>query len=205
MKTKSLFFLIALAIVIFYGCKKEVEKNSLTVQIPESIGAYCKYGGYKIISGVDQNSNNILDSNEIQQTEYVCKGIDEKETIIYFPGQDYGYLSNNASGSMWPRVAIANFDISNYPADSISFSAYLYSNMEGVKAFVELYDQTNNKVIKNAILSTTSTKSDSLYSTTVNFLNDLPKGPIKLNCRLRTEKDGTGVTFRKPMLNLYKK
>lgn len=205
MKTRSLLSLLAFAGIAFCACKKEYVGNyTLIKQVPEPAGEHCKSGGFRINSGIDLNGNKVLDSNEIQQTEYVCNGQYDKETIIYFPGMGYGYSTNTVTGSMYAPVAISNFDITNYPADSISFVTNLFTNNANVKAFVELYDQTNNKVIKNTTLSTNATTS-TIYSTTVNFLNDLPKGPIKLNCNIRAEQAGTEVTFYLPTLKIYKK
>lgn len=205
MKIKSSFFLLALAGLSFCGCKKEyVGKSSLIQQIPEPAGEHCKSGGFRIISGVDQNKNNVLDSNEIQQTEYVCNGQYDKETIIYFPGMGYGYESTSTTGTLVPEVAIANFDITNYPVDSISFCTYLHTETANVKAYVELYDQTNNKVIKNTTLSTLGS-SNTYCTTTINFLNDFPKGPIKLNCNIRTDQTGAGAVAYLPLLKIYKK
>jgi len=38
----------------------------------ESAGANCANGGSRVDSGIDQNNNGVLDSNEIQNTKYVC-------------------------------------------------------------------------------------------------------------------------------------
>lgn len=49
----------------------------------EPAGTNCSYGGIKIESGTDLNGNNILDSEEIEVTQYVCNGEDvELETFI---------------------------------------------------------------------------------------------------------------------------
>jgi len=206
MKTRSRLSLLAFAGIAFCACKKEYVGNyTLIKQVPEPAGEHCKSGGFRINSGIDLNGNKVLDSNEIQQTEYVCNGQYDKETIIYFPGMGYGHGSPSVSGSLYPDVTMNNFDITNYPADSISFCTYLYTGNANVKAFVELYDQTNNKVIKNTTLSTNATTSNTYITTTINFLNDLPKGPINLNCNIRTEQAGTLATIYLPMLKIYKK
>ncbi|MFB6341928.1 hypothetical protein ACE1ET_09400 [Saccharicrinis sp. FJH62] len=52
--------------------------NSLLNIIQEPIGDFCSAGGYKIMSGIDYNQNNILDSVEIQNIEYACNGEPQK-------------------------------------------------------------------------------------------------------------------------------
>ncbi|QHT66263.1 hypothetical protein GXP67_06120 [Rhodocytophaga rosea] len=49
--------------------------NSLTKITNESIGINCVNGGQKVESGLDINSNNILDAGEISSTSFVCNGI----------------------------------------------------------------------------------------------------------------------------------
>lgn len=69
-----LFFFI----VFCAGCEKEgLDGKSSLVKIDiEPIGDNCTYGGYKIMSGLDINENNVLDGDEIQTTNYLCHGSD---------------------------------------------------------------------------------------------------------------------------------
>ncbi len=48
--------------------------NSLIAITTESVGVNCLYGGSKATSGLDINSNNILESNEITSTTFICSG-----------------------------------------------------------------------------------------------------------------------------------
>jgi hypothetical protein len=52
--------------------------NALIKTSAEVAGSNCPTGGIKVEVGVDENSNGILDDNEINssETEYVCNGID---------------------------------------------------------------------------------------------------------------------------------
>lgn len=72
----SFYFLLA-------GCAKSGDdgKNSLIDLISESPGINCPVGGYKVISGLDINDNNLLDASEIQATKYVCNGMAGGNTI----------------------------------------------------------------------------------------------------------------------------
>jgi hypothetical protein len=73
-KISSLLLIVSLT--IFLGCKKNgVDgKNALVDLIVEPAGENCSNGGFKVVSGMDLNNNNIIDSDEIQTTEYVCNG-----------------------------------------------------------------------------------------------------------------------------------
>jgi hypothetical protein len=198
-----------MAAITLWGCKKEkgpAGKNSLIAQLPEPASEHCMSGGLRVISGLDENRNNVLDSNEVQKTEYVCNAVYNKETILQFPGSGYGYTSGSTTGTISFNTAISNFNITNYPADSISFSSLIYTTDASSKAFIELFDETNNKVIPNTTLSTNSTSYE-LKTTTVNFLKDMPKMPITLNFRVRIEKTAANLAavIYLPVLKIYKK
>jgi len=71
---------IALLLLLFItmSCEKEVLieqeiKKSLINITPETTGN-CSNGGYKIETGIDTNNNGILDSNEVQSTNFICNG-----------------------------------------------------------------------------------------------------------------------------------
>ncbi len=204
MKIKSRALYLGIACLSFWGCEKEgpAGKNALIDQIAEPPGEHCASGGIKVITGIDDNRNNVLDSNEIQKTEYVCNGIYNKETILYATPDGIGSWTNSATGSIRPGVD--NFNITNYPADSISFTAQLVTADANVKCMIELYDLTNNKVINHTLLSGNSTTNE-YKATTVNFINELPKSYINLGFRIRSEKDGTSVTVSRLAIKLYKK
>src|SRR5690349_7023233 len=83
------------------GCIKDLEgKNSLIRQIAEPPGVNCSAGGYKVVTGLDDNRNGELDDNEIQETSYVCGG--NKETLLSF-SDDIGYYTSSVHGVI-PRT-----------------------------------------------------------------------------------------------------
>jgi hypothetical protein len=55
-------------------CNGATGSNSLVSMISEPKGSNCPNGGYKLVSGIDQNSNNTLEQSEILITKYVCNG-----------------------------------------------------------------------------------------------------------------------------------
>jgi hypothetical protein len=49
-------------------------KNSLIKTIAEPSGVNCPAGGFKLQTGVDSNSNSVLDAAEVINTHYICNG-----------------------------------------------------------------------------------------------------------------------------------
>src|SRR5262245_59485462 len=64
-------------LLLSLGCKEEIGpagRNSLINVTAEVSGANCPSGGYKVETGIDLNSDNVLSSNEVQSTVYICNG-----------------------------------------------------------------------------------------------------------------------------------
>ncbi|MCC9017330.1 DUF7151 family protein [Flavobacterium lipolyticum] len=55
--------------------------NTLVNMSVENPGINCENGGLKIETGLDNNFNGILDGNEVQNTKYVCNGINGKNSL----------------------------------------------------------------------------------------------------------------------------
>lgn len=88
MKKVSLLYLIIS--ILFIAC--EGDDGPIGLQGPSGINTLmnmsvekpsnnCENGGIKIETGLDNNFNGILDSNEVQNTKYVCNGVDGKNTL----------------------------------------------------------------------------------------------------------------------------
>jgi hypothetical protein len=84
---KKLLWTIVVVLVLFLGCERVGldGKSSLMDLMTEPAGDNCSAGGFKIISGIDLNSNNTLDEKEIQNTEYVCNGTNSLLKVIPEP------------------------------------------------------------------------------------------------------------------------
>jgi hypothetical protein len=70
--------------------------NYLISQTIESAGASCAAGGIRIDSGADSNRNNILDGEEITQTNFVCGGVNGSDGVDGSNGVDG---TNGADGT----------------------------------------------------------------------------------------------------------
>lgn len=77
MKKISVILLLSL-LIISSGCIEETNilKNSITELVEEPKGENCSTGGLKIITGMDENNNEVLEENEIENIQYVCNGTD---------------------------------------------------------------------------------------------------------------------------------
>lgn len=105
---------LLLAIILFSGCKKGMNgsagadgKNSLIDFVAEPNGSNCANGGYKVMTGLDKNSNSVLDASEIQNTKYICNG-----------GGVTGTNGKNSLISFLPEAAGANCSNGGYKVNS---------------------------------------------------------------------------------------
>jgi len=118
---RNLLYLILLhaIILVIFGCENEGPegKKSLVDLIVEPNGTNCSSGGYKFISGIDFNNNDILDSSEIQSTEYICNGTDGADGINGTDGLSFlinvipeSYGDNCANGG---HLIISGIDLNS--------------------------------------------------------------------------------------------
>ena len=85
---KKFYIVIVLAIPILASCGKKQGpegKKSLLDLISEAPGPNCSTGGYKIVSGIDINNDNVLDADEIQSTKYICNGLNGSNHLLLLP------------------------------------------------------------------------------------------------------------------------
>ncbi len=205
---KLIFYVLIISMIL--GCKKEdpAGKNSLVKFEVEPQGINCYSGGYKVVSGIDLNNNNILDTNEIKNIQYICNGNDgayDKQIRINFPASGLTFATFSTNGNVESILTIFNFDIKNYMGiDSIVFGSYLKVERADATCTVELYDKTNDLIINNTLLNSNATMWE-WKTTSVNFLNNLPKTPIDLAIKVKTNIEGISVYYFSPMIILYRK
>lgn len=63
------------------GSQGSVGVNTLINMLVEKAGSNCENGGVKIETGLDNNFNGILDNNEVQNTKYVCNGLNGENSL----------------------------------------------------------------------------------------------------------------------------
>ncbi len=63
-------------------------QNSLVKLSNEASGTNCPNGGVKVESGLDANTNNVLDNNEVSDTQYVCNSQDGENGVDGTDGEN---------------------------------------------------------------------------------------------------------------------
>ncbi len=175
--------------------------GSLLNVIPEAEGNNCSAGGYKVVSGLDLNINNVLDNDEIQHTEFICNN---NSMLIHEVSFDFGYTTFAGQSTYdWIITGeIRDFNMDNYQnTDSVCFGAYLKSSNSNTACQIELLDVTHNKVINGSLVSTTSTTNE-WVNTNNNFIHSMPVGKVTLAIRLSAVPEGDNVVIYSPTLKL---
>ncbi|HEY5747025.1 MAG TPA: hypothetical protein VIU12_13160 [Chryseolinea sp.] len=167
-----------------FVCNGVNNQNSLTKYTTELSGQNCSAGGQKIETGRDSNGDGTLEENEIQQTMFVCNGmngVSMNQLRFKITTTGMGSFTAGAPLGVNPYYELINFDIRNYPGiDSVIFvvDGAHASDPNGTVAF-QLYDVTNHTPIVDSDVSTTSTSGTKLYSR--NILSKLPQSTIDLS------------------------
>lgn len=175
-----------------YVCNGINGNLSLINITDESEGTVCENGGIKIESGVDSNTNGLLDEDEISITKYVCNGIDgviNEEIRLQIAG-GIGSTANTSS-SIPVIVSGITFNKSNFDnVGSIFFESDPYVANTSNYALLELYNITDNVLISNTLIRTNNTFDLKENLTTDNIIDNLPENEITLGIRLSSEVDG---------------
>lgn len=205
-----IYFALGISIILIHGCEKtgidgqDGLKSLIRIE-NEPEGANCMAGGYQVHSGIDLNSNDTLDDNEIQVSEYICHGIDgyyDKQVIIPFIGVN-NLSTNSSAGIVSSARELPDFNINNYPgADSIVFGGFPRSP-DGIDCIVHLYDKTNGRIIENSMLI--SRETGLVWHTTYrNFIDKLPNETVDLAIFIKSGQNGKDVLFKEPTLIIYR-
>lgn len=184
-----------------YVCNGLDGNISLVNITDEEEGLICESGGIKIESGIDINRNNVLDTNEIQITKYVCNGIDgiiTEEIRLKIAG-GIGTIANTTS-SIPVIVSGINFDIRDYVnVGSIYFESDPYVASSINYALLELYNITDNVVIANTLIRTNNLVATKEILQTNDIINEFPQREITLGVKLSSEINGqfsaSGISY----------
>jgi len=176
-----------------YVCNGVDGNNSLTKVSVESPSEVCEAGGIKVESGIDSNSNTILDSDEILYIEYVCNGDYDKLVRIPVGPENIGTSSVEWTISPYETWLTYNFNKFNYTGvDSITFVGSLYTSNTSVKCIAQLYNATDTLGIDASIIE--SNLTEYRYFESGNIFDELPSENKLIGVRVKSEADGTYVT-----------
>ncbi|WP_158976595.1 hypothetical protein [Cellulophaga sp. L1A9] len=95
----------------------------------EAPGGNCENGGIKIETGVDSNANGILESGEVQNTRYVCNGINGTTSLTTVITEPAG--ANCANGGIKINSGLDLNENGNLEETEITSSAYICNGING--------------------------------------------------------------------------
>ena len=134
---KKLFILPAIVLLFLGSCKKaEDGKNSLIDMIVEPQGSNCATGGHKVVSGLDVNSDGILQEGEITATKYVCNGVAGSNSLISFISESAG--SNCTTGGYKLNSGVDLNKNNILDASEITSSQYICNGLTGNNSLISL-------------------------------------------------------------------
>ena len=123
------------------------------------------------------------------------------DLIVIFKMKPEIVLFSNGSGASGTSSVegrkmgeIVKFDKRNWAnASSIFYVAWIYSKSSSNSCYVELYNETDEEVIANSILTNNSTQYPGLLMTSENIVSSIPDKEIDISIRLRTQNEGMTV------------
>ena len=149
MKNLKLFYFIT--IMLFIACEGEEGSqglqgnngiNSLINISDELSGSNCENGGLKIEAGLDINSNGILENNEVQNTKYVCNGIDGSNSLTTVIAEPKGENCENGGIKINTGVDINNNQILD--ESEIMSSAYICNGDDGNTSLTRITSENSS-------------------------------------------------------------
>lgn len=91
---------------LHYKCNSSADFKVLVVETAEPEGQNCELGGKAISSGLDLNKNDVLDDNEVTDTQYVCSKESDFKYIVAIEEEPFG--SNCSLGG---KKVITGYDL----------------------------------------------------------------------------------------------
>ncbi len=175
--------------------------NSLINVSEEQAGTYCSDGGIKIETGLDINSNGILDENEIQTINYICNGENGQNSgqinVVRIPfNLAYKWRS---SSTYWSSEVedgmLSDFNILNYQGfDSAIFIAQFHRQPQESTdtIWLRLFDHTDQVGIVNSELFSVIPNSelndpDNRIFRSNDFKNLIPLGARTIGIQYKSE------------------
>lgn len=135
---KTINYLLFLIALILNGCAKQglEGRKSLIDLVAETASPNCPTGGYKILSGIDQNNNNILDIEEVQSTKYICNGINGSNSLSALLPEAPG--ANCATGGYKINTGVDLNGNNILDANEVVNSQYICNGLTGNNSLVSM-------------------------------------------------------------------
>ncbi|HOW84089.1 MAG TPA: hypothetical protein PK573_16115 [Spirochaetota bacterium] len=194
---KLTVILVLAASMAFFTCDDEGGENTCdaasSVFVSKATlppGEQCPAGGVQIDMGFDNNANNVLDEDEITNTEYVCNGEDGADGVDGADGDTFvsDYVSVYHSATISYESGISNtlpFDSEEFDSNDIHDTTINNSRLTIQKngiylisAKVAIPNDSNHCL---SYVSITLNKNGELISSTIFNVNDPSLQTIVLN------------------------
>ena len=172
---------------------------------PFASSAFCANGGVMLESGVDKNKNGVLDSSEVDHTQFLCNGANDstgnQDSIVYLEIPSSSGRAYSAVPTVWGELL--KFKKSDYPGvDSIIFVSSLYVANDTNTSVVQLYDITDQQPVAGSVLSSNKIAftTSNLYGNYIqsgNLYNNIPDKEITLGVSVYSVNSGVfaGVAY----------
>lgn len=132
LKNKSIYHVLLITFLVSCtgedGAVGPSGLNSLVSTIIEPIGTNCEFGGLKVQTGIDNNANGTLDSNEVLKTDFVCS-IAGKNSLINMVTESAG--TTCANGGIKVDSGIDNNNDGVLNEDEITISRFICNGVDG--------------------------------------------------------------------------
>ncbi|HEY0741143.1 MAG TPA: hypothetical protein VGD40_06755 [Chryseosolibacter sp.] len=180
-----------IAFVLFSCTEEDPIKVSLVNLVDEAPGGNCEAGGLKIETGFDNNNDQILSTDEVLQTKYVCSAETDKQLRLEIGAPNFGTNETNFVLSQFETYHLIKFNKLHYSnVESIIFTPSMYASKnsmfpsETTTCVVELYNVTDGVSIANSQLS--SDVDQWIFKESGNLYDALPAKEVTLGIRVRT-------------------
>ena len=212
---KNLYLFLVVVVPILASCGKKQGpegKKSLIDLISEAPGPNCATGGYKIVSGIDINNNNVLDASEIQVTKYICNGLNGSNSLASLVAEPAGPNCPTGGYKINTGVDVNNNNVLDI--NEISNSQYLCNGIAGNNSLVSLatepagvncpnggykvntgVDVNHNDVLDNAEIKNVDYICNGING--LNYLIAVKAEPAGTNCTYGGYSFSTGIDVNK--------
>jgi hypothetical protein len=146
--------------------------NSLLSVVAESVGTNCSNGGLKIISGIDSNKNGVLDASEIQNTQYICNGVNGLNgysSLLSVVAEPIGAICPN--GGYQISTGIDSNGNGILDANEVQQIKYICNGIDGA------YDKQLNFKLMDGVFNNNGNPLDYIYK----YSDNSDHGMVKFN------------------------
>lgn len=142
---------ISFPVILLWACGTEpkIGNNSYVRMEYEPAGENCAAGGYKILVGTDLNSNDLLDANEVQSSEYVCNGLNAVNNLLNVLPEE---SSENCPEGGYKIISGIDLNGDNILSENeIENTAYICNGADGTNGYNSLINVIPEPKSENCI------------------------------------------------------